>query len=354
MRCCARACKGTSVSSRQTKGTRGQRLEPWKVGLDQYGLSPLELSPLDILRWAVDHGADGVHFSGFEPEWQQRLDHGCLQELRMFAESQSLYLEWGGAGHIPRDMTNWSVRDLFDANHIVATQAEHLGVQIVRSCSGGLMRWTDAAPSTEILLRETATALRAQREMLRDHGVILAIELHFEFTTYELLRLFEMCDASPGDWLGVVLDTMNVLTMLEEPVRATERILPWVVSTHLKDGGVRSVPAGWETFPTAIGQGVVDLSGVIRHLERSDRSIHLSVEDHGGSFSLPIRDESFLAKFPDATEEEMTAIATLARRTQQADHCVPTERADWPALCEARMSQNLIAAKRLVADAGLS
>jgi hypothetical protein len=99
---------------------------------------------------------------------------------------------------------------------------------------------------------------------------------------------------------------------------------------------------------------MVDLSGVIRHLERSDRSIHLSVEDHGGSFSLPIRDEGFLAKFPDATEEEMTAIATLARRTQQADHCVPTERADWPGLCEARMSQNLIAAKRLVADAGLS
>ena len=56
------------MSSSQTKRTRGQRLEPWKVGLDQYGLSPLELSPLDILRWAVDHGADGVHFSGFEPE----------------------------------------------------------------------------------------------------------------------------------------------------------------------------------------------------------------------------------------------------------------------------------------------
>ena len=30
-----------------------------------------------------------------------------------------------------------------------------------------------------------------------------------------------MCDAPPGGWLGICLDTMNLLTMLEEPVAAT-------------------------------------------------------------------------------------------------------------------------------------
>ena len=64
------------------------------------------------------------------------------------------------------------------------------------------MRWTTDAPSTETLLAETAAALAAQQSMLRDHGVVLAIETHFEFTSFELVRLFERCEAEPGDWLG--------------------------------------------------------------------------------------------------------------------------------------------------------
>jgi hypothetical protein len=68
-------------------------------------------------------------------------------------------------------------------------------------------------------LRETARALRDQKALLTDFGVVLAIELHFEFTTFELLRLFEMCGARPGEYLGVCLDTMNLLTMLEDPVQ---------------------------------------------------------------------------------------------------------------------------------------
>ena len=47
-----------------------------------------------------------------------------------------------------------------------------------------------------------------------DHGVTLAIETHFEFTSFELVRLMERCDAEPGDYLGVCLDTMNLLTAI--------------------------------------------------------------------------------------------------------------------------------------------
>ena len=83
-----------------------------------------------------------------------------------------------------------------------------------------------------------AAALREQKPMLRDFGVILAIETHFEFTSFELLRLFEMCGAVPGEYLGICLDTMNLLTMLEDPVLAARRLLPWVVTTHIKDGGL--------------------------------------------------------------------------------------------------------------------
>jgi sugar phosphate isomerase/epimerase len=292
-----------------------------RVGLDNYGLFPLALSPLDTLRWAHAHGADGVAFSGLTQEQQARIDSGMLADVRMFAADHRLYLEWGGGQHIPRDMTT----------------------RIVRSCSGGLMRWNDASPPTDVLLRDTAAALRAQAAMLRDHNVVLAIETHFEFTSFELLRLFDMCEVTPGDWLGICLDTMNLLTMLEDPVRATDRVLPWVVSTHIKDGGVLMGPDGLTTFPVPIGCGVIDLGHVLRRLDSIPSEVHLSVEDHGGSFFLPIHDPVFLARFPDLAGAELASLIQLSEATAGIAACRPIDRNAWAGVCESRLTHDLVA-----------
>jgi 3-oxoisoapionate decarboxylase len=321
--------------------TGGARGRAWRVGLDNYGLYPLDLSPLDTLAWALAHGADGVSFSGLTPAWQDRLDDAALRDVRDFAAGQGLYLEWGGAQHIPRDMTSWARKDLFHTNRRAAREASTLGAALVRSCSGGLMRWDAASPPTDVLLRETAEALRDQESMWRDHGVVLAIETHFEFTSFELLRLFEMCGAEPGGWLGICLDTMNLLTMIEHPETATARLLPWVVSTHMKDGGVLASRDGLVTFPAPIGAGVVDLGAIIRMLAALERSVNLSVEDHGGSFLLPIHDAAFLSRFPDAAGAELRALIDLADATQAAPSCRPLDRDAWPAACESRLTHDL-------------
>jgi sugar phosphate isomerase/epimerase len=322
----------------------------WRVGLDNYGLFPLGLSPLGTLAWAVAHGADGVSFSGLPPEWRERMDAAALADIRAFAAEHGLYLEWGGAQHIPRDMASWARKDLFAINRRAAQEALAVGASIVRSCSGGLMRWDGTSPPTDVLLRESAEALRAQRTMLSDHGVVLAIETHFEFTSFELVRLLDMCEAEPGGWLGICLDTMNLMTMIEHPEMATGRLLPWVVSTHMKDGGVLSSAEGLATFPVPIGAGVVDLASIIRMLGTLKRTVHLSVEDHGGSFHLPIHDGAFLARFPDLAGAELRAILELAEASQARPECRPLDRAGWPAACESRVAQDLLALRRL-ADA---
>ena len=56
-----------------------------RVGLDNYGLFPLGLSPLQTLEWAAARGADGVAFSGLTPEWQARMDAAALADIRVFA-----------------------------------------------------------------------------------------------------------------------------------------------------------------------------------------------------------------------------------------------------------------------------
>jgi hypothetical protein len=136
-------------------------------------------------------------------------------------------------------------------------------------------------------------ALREQAPMWSDAGVTLAIETHFEFTSHELRRLIERCEAPPGGWLGICLDTMNLLTMIEHPIWAAERLLPWVVSTHIKT----APSSGRTTSRSAAGRRGRHQPGDCPPGPSLERPVHLSVEDHGGGFRCPF-DPTFLS-FPE-------------------------------------------------------
>lgn len=322
-------------------------MSDFKIGIDSYGLDPLQLSPMEVLKWAHRNGAEGVQFSGLAPEMRSKIDRYYLKDLKQYADSMNLYLEWGGFQHIPRDMSSWGRKEIFESNSEVAEEASTLGVRIVRSCSGGLMRWNPKNPETGILLKETADELRSQLQILRDHNVIMAIETHFEFTTFELLRMFEMCEVEPGDCIGICLDTMNLMTMLEHPLFATERVLPWIVSTHVKDGYVIFNDAGLITFPTEIGGGIVDFEGIVRLLKQIPAEINLNIEDHGGSFILPIKDISFVKGFPDADAVELLCLLHQAEKAK-GKGCSVTERSNWPEICEERMRSNISKLKSIL------
>ena len=321
-----------------------------KVGVDSYSLKPLDLSPFELLEWAAVNGADGVQFSEVNVPAGTAIDRAFLSDLRSYAEGNNLYIEWGGGEHIPLDLETGRPRDILAGNRRAAEQAFHLGSSTVRSCSGGLMRWKKEAPSTEAFLRAMAEALRAQKPMFRDFGVVLAIETHFEFTSFELLRLFDMCGAVPGEYLGICLDTMNLLTMLEDPVLATRRLLPWVVTTHIKDGGLLLTADGFVSFTAEVGKGVIDLAAVFETLAAVHPGITLTVEDHGGDFLIPVNDPEFLARFPDLAVPELVRLLGLAVRTRElrdAGKLAVLPRDRWPAACELRVKRDIQAVRRV-------
>jgi sugar phosphate isomerase/epimerase len=322
-----------------------------KVGVDSYSLKPLNLTPFELLEWAVLNEAEGVQFSEINLPPGTSADKTFLQELRSYAEENRLYIEWGGGEHIPLDLATGKPKDIQAVNRRAADQALHLGSPTVRSCSGGLMRWKKQGPSTDELLRAMAPALRDQKPMLRDFGVTLAIETHFEFTSFELVRLFDMCGAVPGEYLGICLDTMNLLTMLEDPVLATKRLLPWIVTTHIKDGGLLLTEDGFVSFTAEAAKGVVDLAAIIEALGAAHPQITLTVEDHGGDFSIPVHDPEFLARFPDLTVPELVPLLKLAERTRtlrDAGKLAVLSRDRWPAVCGERVRRDIQAVRRIV------
>jgi sugar phosphate isomerase/epimerase len=321
-----------------------------KVGLDNYCLFPKKMMPDEIIDWASVNGAEGVAFSGFDDTLRDKFTTSYLRNIRKKANDLSLYLEWGNGQHVPMDLSSFSKKEIYQSNRKAVGEAYTLGVRIIRSCSGGLMRWKQDAPETEVFLKASADELKKQAQMFRDNGVILAIETHFEFTTFELLRLFEMCEAEPGDWLGICLDTMNLLTMLEDPISAADRVLPWIVSTHIKDGGIIAADDGITTFPAAFGKGIINFESLIRKLDSLDREIYLSVENHGGSFFLPVNENWFIKRFPDIPVEEYTRLLELAELTAKKmnDGSLKiTDRTDWPVICEERTISDIRNLKKL-------
>jgi sugar phosphate isomerase/epimerase len=327
-------------------------MKKFKVGIDSYSLKPLGHSPFEILDWALMNDADGVQFSE-APE--QAGDRTFLDELSQYADQNSLYLEWGGGEHVPFDLTTGKPRAIAAVNKKAAEQASRMGIRVVRSCSGGLMRWKDDSIPTKTLLLEMAKSLRAQKSTLKDLGIVLAIETHFEFTTFELLRLFDMCDAEPGDYLGICLDTMNLLTMLEEPVAATRRILPWVVTTHIKDGGILLAADGLISFTAEAGKGVVDFRKIFEELSSLERIVNFSIEDHGGDFRIPIFDPIFLTKFPDLTVPELAGLLKLASQTKQlmdGKELFILDRSRWPEICESRVKRDIRHIRKILEPAG--
>jgi len=327
-------------------------MNAFKVGIDSYSLKPLGLTPFELLDWALINGADGVQFSEAPAEAD---DPGFLKELGQYARQNGLYLEWGGGSHIPRDLVTDAPVDTAARNLKAVEQAAGLGIKTVRSCSGGLMRWNKTGPATETLLRETARSLSAQKPVFRERGVTLAIETHFEFTTFELLRLFDMCEAGPGEGLGICLDTMNLLTLLEDPVEAARRILSYVVTTHIKDGGIALAGGGFVTFTAEAGRGVVDFRRIFALLSSLQEDVRLSIEDHGGDFLIPIFDPEFLEEFPDLTVAELGLLLRLARETQvrmKEGRLAILDRAKWPAACEDRVKRDIRAIRALAGESG--
>jgi sugar phosphate isomerase/epimerase len=326
-------------------------MKAFKIGIDERALGPLGLSPFETLDWAIMNEADGVQFSagaGSAP------DRSFLRELAQYAEENRLYLEWGGGEYDPIDPATGRPGDFVAINRAAAEQARALGVDTVRAAASGPKRWEKNPVAAEERLRLAAHGLRELGPTLRDLGVKLALETQSVFTTYDLLRLFEMCDVRPGEYLGVCLDTMNVLTMLEDPSEAAGRVLPWVVTTHIKDGAVLLAEDGFIAFAAEAGTGVVDLESIVGKLGTLDRRINLTLEDHAGGVPVPAFAPGFPDAFPDLAAPELLALLKLSMKSQRlldegGLSVLDPDR--WPEQCERRVKRGLRALRRLAGGA---
>ena len=163
--------------------------------------------------------------------------------------------------------------------------ALELGVDLLRVFSGNAREGVSQEQGVEWILE----GLAAGAAYAESRGVTLALENHGRFAgrSDQVRDIIEQV-GSPA--LRVNFDTGNFLLVGQDPVEAARELAEWVVLVHLKDirfadadesGFVFERPDGQLLTGSVVGEGLVDLAGVMAVLREAGYDGWLSLEYEG-------------------------------------------------------------------------
>jgi sugar phosphate isomerase/epimerase len=249
----------------------------------------------EFLDYALPMDVDEI---ALEACFFDALDDGLCAEIRARLDETGVdrVLGWGH----PEGLWGGTKPEELEALKRHIPQVLALGSTRMRICAASM---NYANTPRDELIGAVAPMLREAAEVAAEHGVTLALENHIDFRSEDVVRLLEDVDS---DHLRVNFDTGNTIRLFEDPVEAAERLAPYTVSTHTKDIATRvrgGSPAEnftwWPSCP--IGEGVIDMEGVVRAL-------------HAGGFDgcLAVEIDLVGEQWADQREEDIVS-ASVAR-----------------------------------------
>ncbi len=277
-----------------------------KLGLNTYSYRyatglwdfvPRENVPMSLdhlLEKAADLNLDGVHLA--DARHLESFDYGHVSEVKRRADALGLYVELGTSGTNPDHLQN------------VVRAAHVLGTRAVRTFAG---RPRAASPRRmEEIISEAAGQLGEVLPVCERYGISVAVENHQDLTTAELLSLLEIVDSR---WVGVCFDTGNPLALLEDPMESAQAFGPLIKTVHLKDYQLCARSDGFSLIGCALGDGVVDLRGIIDLLRAEAPGAALNIETYVGKQSVPALEDAYLRQLPEATAGALGAALRMVR-----------------------------------------
>lgn len=267
----------------------------YAAGLWEY--TPRQNAPMTVdhfLQKALELDLDGVHVS--DARHLESLEYGYASSLRAKAESLGLYLELGTAGTNPDHLQS------------MVRTAHVLGSDVV-STFVGKPRPRSARGMQEIL-DGAADEIAQVVPVCQRYGVSLAIENHRDLMTVELLSVLRRIDS---EWVGVGFDTGNPLALLEDPLEAAGELAGFIRRVRLKDYQVTARADGFTLVGCALGEGVVDLRGILDLVSAEAPKAGLRVATCVEKHVVPALEEAYLAELPAASARALGRTLRLVR-----------------------------------------
>ncbi len=160
------------------------------------------------------------------------------------------------------------------------------------------------------LLANFAEELRPTLPLCERYEIPLAIENTPNLTSSEVRTLLELVDS---EWVRVCFDTGNPLIVLEDPLEAASALAPFTCSVHLKDYQVVARADGLTLVGCALGDGVVDLVGLLDVFATRAPALSMNVKTPVGKQPLPVLEEDYLSHLPQASARALGRLLRLVR-----------------------------------------
>lgn len=206
----------------------------------------------------LEYGLRGVHIdSAHLPQG----DQDYLDVLREEAEERALFLEYGIPG--------------------VEPSIVHAGIRICRSLGSRTVRaslgFSRYAPGINVnmALSTAEDQLRSCVRSLEDADVRLALHTEGALRSQELVTLVETIGSTH---VGICLDVGSSLCVLEDPIDAAERMVPFALTAQIRDYRITPSRCGCTICGVPLGQGVLPLQELYRILEEEGTVEHVILE----------------------------------------------------------------------------
>jgi sugar phosphate isomerase/epimerase len=132
-------------------------------------------------------------------------------------------------------------------------------------------------PQIEMHIDNTIAAVRGLRSRIVDSGVKLAVENHGGDLQAREMKM--MVEAVGTDVMGVCLDSGNPVWMLEDPHMTLEMLVPYALTSHVRDSAVWLAPDGINVRWVNMGDGNVDIDGWIRKFVQAKPGLPIVFEN---------------------------------------------------------------------------
>ena len=132
-------------------------------------------------------------------------------------------------------------------------------------------------PQIDMHIDNMIAAVRGLRSRIVDSGVKLAVENHGGDLQAREMKM--MVEAVGTDVMGVCLDSGNPVWMLEDPHMTLEMLVPYTLTSHVRDSAVWLAPDGINVRWVNMGEGNVDIDGWIRKFVQAKPGLPIVFEN---------------------------------------------------------------------------
>ncbi len=156
-------------------------------------------------------------------------------------------------------------------------EARNCGAEVVRASLLNGLRWEmhKDEEAVEDFARQVWKSLTIAEPTLRKRRMRLAIENSGDLRLEELVSYVRKLNS---EFVGICLDPVNGLPLLEAPMEVVEALAPYTYSVHLKDVAVVESESGLRFVETALGDGVLDLPGMVRRIRQARPNVRFTLD----------------------------------------------------------------------------